>query len=229
MNRRTLLAIVGGTLAVVLLWWFAILSPKRSATSTARAEADAAVARGQELEQTLARLRELDRNRPQIEADLRALNAAIPATPDLATFILSANEIAASSGVDFLSIAPSPPAAATTAGAPTSVALAIQVKGDFFAVVDYLNRLEDLERIVVVDDISLASGAGSSGSGAAGASGATGASSDPSALSVTLAARMFTRAVPSGATGTTGVTGATGTTGSTTTPTTAPTSSTGTP
>ena len=98
MNRRTLLAIVGGTLAVVLLWWFAILSPKRSATSTARAEADAAVARGQELEQTLARLRELDRNRPQIEADLRALNAAIPATPDLATFILSANEIAASSG-----------------------------------------------------------------------------------------------------------------------------------
>ena len=74
------------------------------------------MARGQELEQTLARLRELDRNRPQIEADLRALNAAIPATPDLATFILSANEIAASSGVDFLSIAPSPPAAATTAG-----------------------------------------------------------------------------------------------------------------
>lgn len=206
MNRRTLLAIVGGTLAVVFVWWFAVLSPKRSATATARSEADAAVARGQELEQTLARLRELDRNRPQIEADLRALNAAIPATPDLATFILSANEIAASSGVDFLSIAPSPPAASASAGGPTSVALAIQVKGDFFAVVDYLNRLEDLERIVVVDDITLASG------GTAGATGTTGAASDPSALSVTLAARMFTRAAPAGATGTTGVTGTTGST-----------------
>ena len=127
MNRRTLLAIVGGTLAVVLLWWFAILSPKRSATSTARAEADAAVARGQELEQTLARLRELDRNRPQIEADLRALNAAIPATPDLATFILSANEIAASSTHHPCSSAwwatASAQAAATTARPPPRDAL----------------------------------------------------------------------------------------------------------
>ena len=61
-------------------------------------------------------------------------------------------------------------------------------------------------RIVVVDDITLASG------GTAGATGTTGAASDPSALSVTLAARMFTRAAPAGATGTTVVTGTTGST-----------------
>jgi len=116
MNRRVLLAVIGGTLAIILLWWFAIYSPKRSATASAKSEREAAEARGRDLEVTVARLKELDRNRPQTEADLRALNAAIPATPDLATFILSANEIASQAGVDFLSIAPSPPAQAAAAG-----------------------------------------------------------------------------------------------------------------
>lgn len=213
MNRRTLLAVVGGTLAIILVWWFAIYSPKRSATSSAKSERVAAEARGRDLEVTVARLKELDRNRPQTEADLRALNAAIPATPDLATFILSANEIASQAGVDFLSIAPSPPAPAAGAGQPTSIGLSIQVRGDFFAVVDYLNRLEQLERIVVVDTVNLAAQGGSAGAGATGATGGT--TTDPNALAVTLAARMYTRAAPAGATGTSGVTGTTGTTGST--------------
>jgi len=211
MNRRSLLAVIGGALAIILVWWFAIYAPRRSATATANSERTAAEARGRDLEVTLARLRELDRNRPQTEADLRALNAAIPATPDLATFILSANEIASQAGVDFLSIAPSPPAGAAAAGQPTSIGLSIQVRGDFFAVVDYLNRLEELERIVIVDTVSLAAQGGAAGAGATGTTG--GATADPNALSVTLAAQMYTRAAPAGSTGTTGVTGITGATG----------------
>jgi len=211
MNRRTLLAVIGGALAIILVWWFAIYSPKRSAISSAKSERTAAEARGRDLEVTVARLKALDRSRPQLEADLRALNAAIPANPDLGTFILSANEIATRAGVDFLSIAPSPPAQAAGAGQPTSIGLSIQVRGNFFAVVDYLNRLEQLERIVVVDTLSLA--AQGSGAGTAGATGTSGATTDPNALAVTLAAQMYTRAAPSGATGATGATGTTGTTG----------------
>ena len=67
-----------------------------SQTGWADGRPDALDLRGEHrYEAAVARLRELDRNRPQLEADLRALNAAIPATPDLGTFILSANEIAA--------------------------------------------------------------------------------------------------------------------------------------
>lgn len=219
MNRRTLLAVIGGALAIILVWWFAIYSPKRSAISSAKSERTAAEARGRDLEVTVARLKALDRSRPQLEADLRALNAAIPANPDLGTFILSANEIATRAGVDFLSIAPSPPAQSAGAGQPTSIGLSIQVRGNFFAVVDYLNRLEQLERIVVVDTVSLAA-QGTSGGTTAGATGSTGAATDPNALAVTLAAQMFTRAAPSGATGATGATGSTGATGVTGTTTT---------
>lgn len=219
MNRRTLLAVIGGALAIILVWWFAVYSPKRSAISSAKSDRAAAEARGRDLEVTVARLKALDRSRPQLEADLRALNAAIPANPDLGTFILSANEIATRAGVDFLSIAPSPPAQSAGAGQPTSIGLSIQVRGNFFAVVDYLNRLEQLERIVVVDTLSLAAQRASA-AGTAGATGSTGGTLDPNALAVTLAAQMYTRAAPSGATGATGITGATGATGVTGTTTT---------
>ncbi len=217
MSRRAVLGIIGGVIAVLVLWWVLIYSPKQSATSTARSDAAAAERRSLDLEATLARLKELNRNRPELEASLRTLNAAVPATPDLAVFILSANEIAALAGVDFLSISPSPPSVGLTPGSPTTIALSIQVKGGFFAVVDYLNRLEDLERIVVVDGVNLAG----QGSGASSTSNDPGA--DPSAISVTLTARMFTRANAAGVTGTTsntsttGVSGSTGSTGSTTT------------
>ena len=219
MNRRTLLAVIGGALAIILVWWFAVYSPKRSAISSAKSDRAAAEARGRDLEVTVARLKALDRSRPQLEADLRALNAAIPANPDLGTFILSANEIATRAGVDFLSIAPSPPAQSAGAGQPTSIGLSIQVRGNFFAVVDYLNRLEQLERIVVVATLSLAAQRASA-AGTAGATGSTGGTLDPNALAVTLAAQMYTRAAPSGATGATGITGATGATGVTGTTTT---------
>ncbi|MEI8336175.1 MAG: type 4a pilus biogenesis protein PilO [Actinomycetes bacterium] len=215
MSRRAILGFVGGTVAVLVLWWVLIYSPKTSATSTARSEASSAERRSLDLEATVARLKELNRNRPELEASLRTLNAAVPATPDLAVFILSANEIAALSGVDFLSISPSPPSVGLAPGAPTTIAISIQVKGGFFAVVDYLNRMEDLERIVVVDGVNLAG----QGSGTSSASNDPGA--DPSAISVTLTARMFTRSSPAGATGatsnpeTTGVSGSTGITGST--------------
>ena len=220
MSRRAVLGICGGVLAVLLLWWFLIYSPKQSADSAASSEAVAAERRSLDLEATVARLQELNRNRPELEASLRTLNAAVPATPDLAVFILSANEIAALSDVDFLSISPSLPSIGLTPGAPRTIALSIQVKGGFFAVVDYLNRLEDLERIVVVDGVNLAG----QGSGSSSASLDPGA--DPSAISVTLTARIFTRAAPAGATGitstpritgTSGITGSIGITGSTAT------------
>lgn len=216
MSRRAILGLVGAAVAVLLLWWVFLYSPKQSATSTARSEAAAAERRSLDLEATLARLKELNRNRPELEASLRTLNAAVPATPDLGVFILSANEIAALAGVDFLSISPSPPSVGLTPGSPTTIAISIQIKGGFFAVVDYLNRLEDLERIVVVDGVNLAG----QGSGSSSASNDPGA--DPSAISVTLTARMFTRSSPAGATGATnnpintGVSGSTGTTGTTT-------------
>ncbi len=132
---------------------------------------------------------------------MRTLRAAVPSTPDLGEFILQANDIATASGIDWLSISPSPPAA-TGGGGPTStIAVSIQIQGGFFEVLDYLNRLEDLERLVIVDTINISAAAPTRGPAAPGPAGSIGGSTDSSGapdLSVTLTGRMFTDAAADG-------------------------------
>jgi Tfp pilus assembly protein PilO len=58
--------------------------------------------------------------------------------------------------VDVRSLAPRVPTHADT-GLP-QVGLAISVNGDYFSVLDYLDRLDHLSRIVVIDQLSLTPG-----------------------------------------------------------------------
>jgi Tfp pilus assembly protein PilO len=213
-RRGLIIGLVAGGVVIVLLWWFALYSPATKELDDTKTKTEQAESAQQSLEATLGRLQDLARNAPQQEAILRRLNAAVPETPDLADFIIQANQIASESGIDFLSIAPSPPAASTTGGTTSTISLSIQIKGGFFQVLEYLNRLEDLDRLVVVDTISLGGGdSGTSTTGPSASSAAAAATtSGTGTLSVTLTGRMFTRAA---ATGTTG-----GSTGGTTTPTT---------
>ncbi len=197
MKRNVIIAIVAGALAVILVWFFLFYKPKSNEVSKTNDEVATAERQQQDLEATLARLQELDANRPQQQADLDKLNAAIPATPDLAEFIFEANTAAADSGVDWLSIAPTPPAASLTGG-PSEIVLNIQVQGGFFQVLDYLNRLENLKRLVVTDTLNLSAG-GTDTSGSAGSAGTPTLSTSTSdsgapTLSVTLGAKMYTSA-----------------------------------
>lgn len=179
-------AIAAGLVVLLLAWWVLLWGPtSRDASDTAR-RADEAERRTDELRATVARLEELQRNAPRLAAQQRALNAALPATPDLAEFILAANRIAAEAGIDWLSISPTPPAAGP-GGGPSAIALSLGIEGGFFQVLDYLNRLEDLERLVIVDALNVSASSPTDGG--------------PVRLSVTLTARMFTRAAASAAPG----------------------------
>jgi Tfp pilus assembly protein PilO len=227
-KRNQLIAVGAAVLAVVLLWYFLLYAPLSDDLSTAQAQRSSEEKKTADLQATLARLQAQAKNSSQQQALLRKLNAAVPEQPDLAQFILQANEIADESGISFLSIAPSPPTAGTGASV---VNLTISISGSFFQLEDYLRLLEKLERLVVVDGITV-SASSSSGS----SSGDTGDTVDESSgdvsLSVTLTARMFTRAAPTSSTGAAGSTTApstgetttttTGTGGATTPTTTAP-------
>ena len=183
MKRTTLIAFVAGGVVLVLLWYFLLFAPTSKDLNDTRSQVASAENQKQELENTIRHLKELSKNATQQAASLRTLRAAIPPNPDLGAFILAANDIATESGIDFLSISPSPPAANTSGGPPTMIAVSIQVDGGFFEVLDYLNRLEDLERLVLVDtvDISAAgerASTGGSSTGDASSSGSSGAAPD---------------------------------------------------
>ncbi len=194
MKRTTLIAFIAGGIVIVLLWYFLLFAPTSKKLNDTRDDVSSAESQKQELQNTIRRLKALSRNATQQAASLRTLRAAIPPNPDLGAFILAANDIATQSGIDFLSISPSPPAANTSGGPKTVIAVSIQVNGGFFEVLDYLNRLEDLDRLVLIDTVNIS--AGGEGAATGDASSSTATSGGAPDLSVTLTGRMFTDAEP---------------------------------
>jgi Tfp pilus assembly protein PilO len=179
-NRRLAL-IAGGVAAAMLALWFLFLwKPQTADINDARERQEAAAAANNQLELEAARLRAADENKTELVADQERLRVAVPDDAQLAQFILDANDAASASGVDFLSVAPAAPVADVDMTGPTSVLLSINVDGGYFQVLDYMNRLDAMDRIVVIDNLSLAP----SGEG------------KDVRLSVSISARMFTTAVP---------------------------------
>jgi Tfp pilus assembly protein PilO len=199
-ERRPLLIAIAAALGVFVLWFLFLWSPQGSKLSDAKDREQAAESEQQALTARIDRLRSLQQGEPEKRAQLENLRVAIPDEPNLAQFILDANTAANTSGINFLSISPSPPAAGAAGGAapepgtpptttpgppvagtpPGVINLQLSVSGGYFQVVDFVNRLNGLSRVVVIDTIGLATG----GEGAAGSTG----------LNVSISARMFVRA-----------------------------------
>ena len=204
MNRRTPLIAGGAALAVLLIWYLLLWSPQGKAIDKAKLRQQTAQGQVRELRARLSQLQEAQRNEAATRAKIEELRQAIPDEPNLAQFILDANDAAVRSGIDFLSISPTPPAAQTAAApvpgapasAPSQITLSLSITGGYFQLLDFVNRLNDLTRIVMIDGMNVGVGTGAD-------------------LQVQLTGRMFTNQSPVGTAGAAG--GAAGTPGATTT------------
>ena len=154
MNRRGFLIALGASLALLALWFVFLWGPQGGRLSDAQARTEAAEAQNQELELRIQRLEAAQEGAPARMAELAALRRAVPDDPELAQFILDANQAASEAGVDFLSITPGVPSPGVS-GLPPVITLGITVTGPYFAVLDYLERIDDLPRIVVIDGLNL--------------------------------------------------------------------------
>ena len=163
MKPRLILIGVGAALVITAIWYFALWSPKGEDLDKAKADLAAQEQRQSELTARLARLKKLEANADVLERDRALLATAIPTADQLDTFLLQVNERATRAGVNFTSIAPQQPAPASAApgaaaGGPTPVGLQIQVGGDYFAILRFLEELRDGERLVTVENFSLSKG-----------------------------------------------------------------------
>ena len=178
-NPAVLAGAGGALLLVVLIWWFTLWSPRARTYSDISSQAQTADAQVSQLQAQVDRLKSA--NIPQLNSQLSSLQAAIPDQPQLDQIFLAVNGAASQSGVSLQTIAPSPPAAGSGAAAgaggaaPAQINLSLTCGGGYFQVLDFINRLDALPRLLVVDSVSLSPGSGANGS----------------ELSVSLVARMF--------------------------------------
>lgn len=183
MNQRVIGIGAAAAVFILVLWYFFLWSPQGSRIEDAKERRSQAEQLEAELRSRLQRLQEQKRNEAATRSQIEILRVAIPDQPNLAQFILDANDAATRSGIDFLSVAPTPPTppsnAAGATNAPADIRLGLNITGGYFQVIDFVNRLNELPRLVVIDNLSVSA----SGDGA---------------LSVTIQARMFVSSVPAG-------------------------------
>ena len=164
MKAKLILIGVGAALLITAVWYFALWSPQGKDLDEAKANEAAAEQRASELQARLARLKKLEANADILERDRALLATAIPTADQLDAFLLQVNERAARAGVDFVSIAPQQPGGAgaapgaAAAAGPTPIGLQMQVTGDYFAILRFLEQLRDGERLVTVENFSLSKG-----------------------------------------------------------------------
>jgi Tfp pilus assembly protein PilO len=204
-RSRTMLIAGAAALAILVLWYLVLWSPRKAELNDAREERQAAESTRQELSTRVARLRASQKDEPIKRAQLEALRTTIPDDPNLAAFILDTNDAAAKAGIDWISVSPEEPSpgtastasvaaapvtttgtgAGTDAGTtaanrvPAEVRLQLQITGGYFQVLDFLNRLNEMPRLVVTDGLNISS-------------------DDKAKLQVSLKGRMFVRTVPPG-------------------------------
>ncbi|HEX5266799.1 MAG TPA: type 4a pilus biogenesis protein PilO [Acidimicrobiales bacterium] len=224
-NRPVVFGAAGVIVAMVLAWWFLLWGPRNRSYNDANTAAQQAQGQVEQLQAQLNRLESIKQQLPLLQAQLAKMQVAVPDKPQLDQIILNINTAAVNSGVQLLSIAPTPPAAtatsgagAGTSGAPPSIRVALSLKGGYNQVLDFINRLDGLPRLVVIDTVGLTSNAtGPSGTSTVGEAGATTATTAPAELTISLTVRLFTTTAAPAAGATTTTTAPSAASGSTTT------------
>lgn len=127
----------------------------------------------------------------------QVLLTAVPSAPELATLLRQLQAIATETNMVVGSMTPSP-LTANPAGPGGSVQISIGAAGSREATDAYLGRLRDLERLLVIEQLSVQERAGTVApdAAAADAAGPAGAVADIPDVQVQLTMRVFTLAGP---------------------------------
>ena len=142
MSRRNLYILVAlGLVVVAAAYYFLLLSPLRTSIS----ETDASIATEQQtLAQNKAKLAQMTQTREEAaknQATLIELSKMVPESTELPSLLLQIQDLATESGIDFLTISPSPSQAA---GAAEIISLSLSITGSFFDINDFLYRAEQM-------------------------------------------------------------------------------------
>ncbi len=154
MNRaKTLLGALAAVL-VTVLWFLFLFTPKSDDLSSAEDQTQALQNEVLSLRGQLGRLRDIEDNRVSYLAAQAGLESSIPLVPNLANLIDDLHLLADDTAVDLQSITPGVPTAVPGVGV-TEIVLVLDLQADYFELLGFLYGLEDMERLVKVDALTL--------------------------------------------------------------------------
>ncbi|MCJ7726140.1 MAG: type 4a pilus biogenesis protein PilO, partial [Acidimicrobiia bacterium] len=150
-------------LLISVLWYFFLLSPRNAKISELDNQLQTAIAEGDALRIAAVALREVQENDVAFLAAIGKMEAGIPEEAELAVFIEEVTALAEATGVSLQSLSPSEPTASPDMPL-YEITVTLAMEGESFELLGFLFGLDDLERIVVVQAVSITAGGGAVGS-----------------------------------------------------------------
>lgn len=181
MGRRGPILAGVGSVVLAMLAVFLLVLPKLTEVSDARAELTEAESEQQSLESRLEALRDAEAAAPEAEATIRRVERLVPPTIDVQSVILLLDNAASQSGIELRTFTPSAPSFDETTGL-TLMDVQATVQGTYFAIDEFLFRVETLPRAARVLNITIGTAQQE----------ATGTPTTSSTLSMSATIRVFT-------------------------------------
>lgn len=155
MNRKVLFIGIAVMLLVAVGWWFLLFRPAGTDLEDARTELELVDSELINTQNQLARLRSIEADLPRLQSGIERLRAAVPDDVGLADFILAINEAALASGLEVRSIVPEIPRQGLSSGLG-EINVGLNTSGGYYKVLDFLNRMSTMHRVITVESIGLA-------------------------------------------------------------------------
>ena len=154
MSRRNLLFGVLGLVLVTAVWFVLFINPKRGEISDIDTEIETAQVTAQGTRSEIAALRDIRDSELTYQVANAELLRSIPQNPELATFIDALNSLAEDTNVDIANL--SQPAPGIVEGQPFQpLTFTLDAQGQFFEMLGFLYGLQDMERLVKVDSLTM--------------------------------------------------------------------------
>lgn len=162
---------VGVVVLVLVASWFLLVSPQLSEASELSDQTAAQENANAALRTDIAVLEDQYKDLPEKQAQLKALDQQIPATDELSQYIQTLSLTADDSDVAMSSVTPTGVVSIASAGSTTAAApvpgqglpadqlagmnVDIVVTGDYFAIQEFVNKMEELERYTLIAGLAI--------------------------------------------------------------------------
>lgn len=198
-TRKWTLGAVLVAVLILVAGWFLLISPKRADVAELQTQTEAQLDENSSLQTEISVLKEQNKDLPEKQAELAALQTKIPQAPDLAGYVRELQDLGRQSGVAFTSLTPAAPvsigdttAAVQGAALPPDALAAINVdmvvSGGYFEITKFMNELETSARYTLVSGYTIGQVETSVESDPAAADEAT---TGPADLAATINARIY--------------------------------------
>lgn len=159
-GRNRLIATIAVALLILLVFYMFFIRSRQGELGELRAQVEAEETTTIQLRATLNRLRALQEQAPQLEAELAEIRELVPQKNQLPNFIFASQEAANEAGVELNVLAPELPKTPPEGAQLAEIRLQMAARGGYFAIQDFMRRLIDLDRALRIDIVNMTAAAG---------------------------------------------------------------------